>query len=205
MFIRGSWTALDWYDEEPCRKRKGFPSWSSIAWDGPIEWGSGMVKLETNQIRVWEGERGQGSTPISSPQYCFSPHKEKPCRQIMITGYACRVSIAYLPTPGYKYVKYSKVGPSKVPEHTEHFTAIPISADLEALFTTRWSIEPFDLTQIDNLICFSMCESPLRLIVSRIMPEVTFLILAAATGEYRRVGLMSGHHYKNPASICLRE
>ena len=30
--------ALNWYHEQPCRRRSGFPTWSSIAWDGPAQY-----------------------------------------------------------------------------------------------------------------------------------------------------------------------
>lgn len=30
--------ALNWYHHDPARRRQGFPSWSSIGWEGPIEY-----------------------------------------------------------------------------------------------------------------------------------------------------------------------
>ena len=35
---------LNWYHQKPCRRRIGFPSWSLLRWDGPIEWGNERVQ-----------------------------------------------------------------------------------------------------------------------------------------------------------------
>jgi hypothetical protein len=53
--------ALNWYHEEPCRRRVGFPSWSSIGWDGPIEYSYQDQPMVPDDIdvQVLSGERSE--------------------------------------------------------------------------------------------------------------------------------------------------
>lgn len=52
--------AISWYHHEPCRRRKDFPSWSSIAWDGPTAYSyqDSLMTPDDVDIRV-VGPNGQ--------------------------------------------------------------------------------------------------------------------------------------------------
>jgi hypothetical protein len=46
--------ALMWYHRRPCRHRTGFPTWSPIAWSGPVEWFYGPMVQEDHTPGVNE-------------------------------------------------------------------------------------------------------------------------------------------------------
>ena len=41
--------ALAWYHQEPARRRCGFPSWSSIGWEGPLSWSRWACNIDREE------------------------------------------------------------------------------------------------------------------------------------------------------------
>jgi hypothetical protein len=54
------WIALDWLHEWPCRRRSNMPSWSSLAWDGKMNWLDSEARpLVPRDCRIALGTRTQ--------------------------------------------------------------------------------------------------------------------------------------------------
>jgi hypothetical protein len=67
------WIALDWFHIQPCRRRSNLPSWSSLAWDGPIKWVDPMA-LRPHDSRGYKCTIRTGDQPIDIEQLRTESH-----------------------------------------------------------------------------------------------------------------------------------
>ncbi|KAH7068673.1 heterokaryon incompatibility protein-domain-containing protein [Paraphoma chrysanthemicola] len=59
---------LFWYHSAPCRRRPGFPSWSSLGWEGRIDW---VSRRTFDSLVHANGERGYGAIRPPSPVFAY--------------------------------------------------------------------------------------------------------------------------------------
>ncbi|KAF2115799.1 heterokaryon incompatibility protein-domain-containing protein [Lophiotrema nucula] len=174
----GIWVALNWYHEQPCRRRSNMPSWSSLAWDRRIMWIDFIPRpLVPRDCQIMVRTENQ---PIDIEQLSEGSHFVAELdgsrgKQILeITAYT---------------VELPPITPSSIQNmvHNEPQLVLALDNDNEAVIQPYWDKLIMDKTTIPLLGLIFTHDLSIESWTQ--YPQPTVMILELNGNYYERVGL----------------
>jgi hypothetical protein len=167
--------ALLWYHDLIHRRRRGFPSWSPIAWTGKISWYKSWVSDEPilhsfRAMLVTEGETHQLSTLVPTQNYSST-------NKLQWLEFKARTVALELVDGGLWWLQSTTEGSFQV--------AMPLSNEYKAVCGPHWDVDPSQL-----LACGTTIRGALVYGMDEYTNSGYVLIIASYGDYYERVGIV---------------
>jgi hypothetical protein len=127
---------FDWYHTSCSRRRREFPSWSWLGWEGAVQWlDSPLWHMDSGKLYIWKDSDGRMIESCIASETCLSRSGHLSAEQIKLTGNAATVF---------------------VPNNLGHtYISLPCGNGRELLLSVYWDSTPPDATAKTPFICFT--------------------------------------------------
>ncbi|KAH6079624.1 hypothetical protein HBI65_217840 [Parastagonospora nodorum] len=174
--------ALIWAHDSPCERRKGFPSWSPIAWTGPISWPS-KLDVSTEGVRLVSDVEDR--SVVSWATLSKSKHRdyENAPRFLEITG-------GLAPLNMVRTTRTDCDMSVLAPEIRADWISFSLKGDLEVMLEPRWDLPSAQISE-DPIYGLLLTSRRLHDMSADNLDDAHVMILRRCHKCYERVGFLT--------------